>query len=113
MVKDLKHIIMNRKIEVWGTVEFENELGEIDYTIAKIKTIWASIVPQTGSLQKTQAETILTNTTHKIIVRYGSGKDIKESDFIMFREKRFDIKFILNPYFKDETLEIFTEQVLE
>lgn len=104
---------MKHKIDIWGNVEFTNELGETDYTIAKIKTIWASIVPQTGSLQKTQAETILTNTTHKIIVRYLSGKDIKESDFIMFRDKRFDIKFILNPYFKDETLEIFTEQILE
>ena len=104
---------LRNKIDIWGNVPFINELGETDYTTAKIKTIWASIVPQTGSLQKTQAETILTNTTHKIIVRYLSGKDIKESDFIMFREKRFDIKFILNPYFKNETLEMFTEQVLE
>lgn len=104
---------LNRRIDVWGNVAILNELGETDFTTAKIKTIWASIVPQTGALQKTQAETILTNTTHKIIVRYDSGKDIKESDFIMFRLRRYDIKFILNPYFKDETLEIFTEQVLE
>lgn len=103
----------DKRIEIWGKVEFENELKEVDYKDGYIKTIWASIVPQTGSLQKTQAETILTNTTHKIIVRYGSGKEIKENNFIMFRKKRYDIKFILNPYFKDEKLEIFTEQVLE
>jgi len=109
----MSKIKYDKRIEIWGNVKFTNELGEIDYTTAKIKTIWASIVPQTGSLQKTQAETILTNTTHKIIARYLSGKNIKDSDFIMFRERRYDIKFILNPYFKDETLEIFTEQVLE
>ena len=104
---------MNRKIDIWGKVPFINELGEDDYKNDFIKTIWASIVPQTGSLQKTQVETILTNTTHKIIVRYASGESIKESDYIIFRKRRYDIKFILNPYFKDETLEIFTTQVLE
>ena len=104
---------LNKRIEHWGKVPFVNELGETDYTTAKIKTIWASIVPKTGSLEKTQAETILTNTTHKIIVRYLSGKDIKESDSIKFRGRKYNIKFILNPFFKDETLEIFTEQVLE
>ena len=112
-IKDLKHNVYNRKVDVWGNVTFINELGEVDYTTAKIKTIWAKIVPQTGSLQKTQAETILTNTTHKIIVRYLSGEFIKESDFITFRDKRYDIKFILNPFFRDEFLEIFCEQVLE
>jgi len=104
---------LNKRIEHWGKVPFVNELGEQDYKDGYIKTMWASIVPKTGSLEKTQAETILTNTTHKIIVRYLSGKNIKESDFIMFRERRFDIKFILNPFYKDEYLEIFTEQVLE
>lgn len=106
---------LNKRIDIWGKVPFENELGEQDYKEGYIKTIWASMVPQTKSLQqeRTQAGTILTNTTHKIIVRYGSGKNIKESDFIKFRKRRFDIKFILNPFFKDEYLEIFTEQVLE
>ena len=107
-IGELKH-----RIDIWGNVPFINELGETDYTTAKIKPIWAKIVPQTGSLGKTQAETILTNTTHKMIVRYLSGKFIKESNFIMFRGKRYDIKFILNPFFADEFLEIFTEQVLE
>ena len=109
----MSKIKYDKRIEHWGKVKFINGLGEDDYKDGYIKTIWASIVPQTGSLQKTQAETILTNTTHKIIVRYLSGKNIKESDHIMFRLRRYDINFILNPYFKDETLEIFCEQVLE
>jgi SPP1 family predicted phage head-tail adaptor len=109
----MNEIKYDKRIEQWGKKTFLNELGENDYKDGYIKTIWASIVPKTGSLEKTQAETVLTNTTHKIIVRYLSGKAIKESDFIMFRSRRYDIKFILNPFFKDETLEIFTEQVLE
>jgi len=113
---------LNKRIEIWGKTEIENELGETeienelgetDYTEAKIKTIWAAIIPQTASLQKGQVETILSNTTHKIICRYNAGKDIKQDMFIMFNGHRFDINYILNPYFKNESLEIFASEVIE
>ena len=103
---------LNKRIELWGKVEFTNELLETTYRDNKIKTIWAEVVPQTGSLQRAQAETLLSNTTHKIIVRYGSGKDIKEDMWFIFREHRFDIKYILNPYFRNEKIEIFVEEVI-
>lgn len=105
---------LRHRIEIWcDNIPFINELGEDDFKPDKIKTIWAAIVPQTGSLQKQQADTLLSNVTHKIIVRYGAGKDITQDMYIMFRKQRFDIKYILNPYFKNESLEIFVEQVIE
>jgi SPP1 family predicted phage head-tail adaptor len=99
------------RIDIWGKVEFENALGETDYSYEKLRTIWAAMVPQTGSLQKQAADTILSNVTHKVIIRYSS--DIKQDMYIMFKGQRFDIKFILNPYFKNESLELFVEQVIE
>ncbi len=104
---------LRHKIDVYGKVTVTNELGETDYTYDKIKTIWASIIPQTGNLQKQQTDTILTNVTHKIVTRYNSGKEITTDMYFMFQGKRFDIKFILNPYFKNETLEIFVTEVIE
>ncbi|QEK13723.1 head-tail adaptor protein (plasmid) [Crassaminicella thermophila] len=104
---------LRHRIDVYGKIEIENELEEVDYIDSKIKTIWAAIIPQTASLQRGQVETILSNTTHKIIVRYSAGKDITQDMYIMFRGKRFDIKYILNPYFKNEFLEIFCEEVIE
>lgn len=104
---------LKHKIEVWGRVEFENELLETDYTDSLIKSIWAEIIPQTGSMSKRQGvETIMTNVTHKIIVRYNSGKDIASDMWLMYRGHRFDIRFILNPYFSNESLEIFCEEVV-
>jgi SPP1 family predicted phage head-tail adaptor len=102
---------LSHRIDLWGKVEIENELGEKDFDYAKLKTVWASIVPQTGSLQKQVADTVLSNVTHKIIVRYTS--DIVQDMHIMFRGQRFDINYILNPYFKNETLELFVVQVIE
>lgn len=111
--RDIKIGDLRHKIEIWGKRPVENELGEEDYADYKIKTISAVIIPQTSKLQIQQANTVLSNTTHKIIVRYGSGKDIAQNMHIMFRGYRFDIKYILNPYFKNEWLEIFAEQVIE
>lgn len=105
-IGDLRH-----RIDIYGKTKIENELGEVDYSFGKIKTIWASIVPQTAKLLTQQAETILSNTTHKIIIRY--DKDITQDMYIMFRGKRFDINYILNPYFKNESLEIFCSEVIE
>jgi SPP1 family predicted phage head-tail adaptor len=105
--------LLRHRIEIWGRVKTKNELGETDYIPARIKTIWAAIIPQTGKLQNGLVETILTNTTHKIICRYSAGKDITPDMYIMFRDQRYDIKYILNPYFKNESLEIFVEQVIE
>lgn len=107
----MKHDLTKR-IEVYGNVTYVNEVGEESERFEKIKSIWAAIVPQTGSLQRQQADTILTNVTHKIIVRYSAGKDITKEMKIHFKGHIFEIKYILNPYFSNETLEIFVQEVL-
>lgn len=106
---------LNKRIEIWGNVKFINELGENDIKAAlvKAKPIWASIIPQTASLQKQPGNTMLSNVTHKIKVRYSAGKDITQDMWIMFKGHRFDIKYILNPYFANQFLEIFCEEVIE
>jgi SPP1 family predicted phage head-tail adaptor len=103
----------NKRIDIYGNLSVENELKENEYNFSKIKTIWAAMVPQTGSLQKQEAETILANVTHKIIVRYSAGKDITKDMQIYFRNSKFEIKYILNPFFRNETLEIFCTEVME
>lgn len=103
---------LNKKIEVHGNNVNENELGEVSYRFEMIKSLYAEVIPQTGSLRNTQAETILTNVTHKIIVRYNSGKFITKEMKIVFKNHTFEIKYILNPYFSNQTLEIFVEEVV-
>lgn len=126
---------LNRRIEVWGKIPTENELGADDFLPGKIKTIWAKIVPQTGKLQsQSNANTLVANTSHKIIIRYGSGKDIKNDNWLMYFENkvdsdtyaesaiknqnskvghRFDINYILDPFYNHETLELFCTEKIE
>jgi len=103
---------LNRKIDVYGKIEYENEAGETSVKHGKVKSIWAQVMPQTAVLQKQQADTILTNATHKIVVRYTAGKDITHDMEIKYKNHLFKIKYILNPYFSNETLEIFVEEVI-
>lgn len=68
---------LRNRIDIYGNVKFTNELEETSYKFIKVNTLWASLIPQTGSLQDQAADTILTNVTHKVIVRYSAGKDSK------------------------------------
>ncbi|PEB56238.1 head-tail adaptor protein [Bacillus pseudomycoides] len=104
---------MRHRIDIYSNIKVTNELNEKDCEWIKIKSVWAAIIPQTGHLQKQVAETILTHVTHKIIVRYESGKDITKDMKIKFNGNQFEIKYILNPYFKNETLEIFCQELME
>lgn len=110
---------LRHRITIWGKTKSSNEQGKTVYIDTAIKTIWAEVVPQTGKLQRQQAETILTNVTHKIIARYHKEIDEayqnehnKKSMFIIFNKHRFDIKFILNPYFRNASLEFYVEEVI-
>lgn len=103
---------LRHKIAVYGNTKVKNELGESTYKFGLIKEMYAEVVPQTGALIKQQADTILTNVTHKIIVRYIAGKDITKDMQIHFRGHRFEIKYILNPYFENKTLEIFVQELM-
>ncbi|HBJ01673.1 phage head closure protein [Lysinibacillus sp. UBA5990] len=105
---DLRH-----RIEILTNQKAKNELEETIYMFLPVKKIWAAIIPQTGSLQKQVADTVLTNVTHKIIVRYNAGKDISKDMRIGYKDHEFEIKYVLNPYFKNETLEIFVQEVLK
>jgi SPP1 family predicted phage head-tail adaptor len=104
---------LRNKIDIYANTKIVNALGETSYKFEKVKSIWSSVIPQTGKLQNQQAETILTNVTHKIIVRYSAGKDITKDMKILFRGHRFEILYILNPYFKNEVIEIFCQELID
>lgn len=105
---------LRSRVEVWGNVKGVNELMEVEHREGLVKSIHAEIIPQTGSLQRQPGiETQLSRVTHKAIIRYHAGKDITQDQWLMFRGQRFDIRFILNPFMKNEKLEIFLEQIVE
>jgi len=104
--------VFGHNIEIWGKKKETNSLNQTVYTDKVIKTVWASIVPQTGRVLTAPADTILSNITHKIIMRYSAMPDIQNEMWFKYKDKRFDIEFILNPYESNTYFEIFVRQVI-
>lgn len=109
----MDNVIANHRVELWGNVKAENELMEESNKPTKIRSLWADIIPQTGSLGKRENGTLLSTVTHKLIVPYLSGKDIASDMWFEYKDHRFEIRYILNPLFSNEVLEFFLEEVIE
>ena len=103
---------LNKRVEVWGMVEVVNDLYETTHRPQKIKTTWAAIIPQTGSIG-TREGTQFSKMTHKILVRYATGKNILNTHFLMYAGRRYDVLYTLNPYEANKEIEIFVSEVLE
>lgn len=101
---------LNRQAKVMtrGKATEKDALGQYPIVDKEVCTVWCGVVPQTGSmLSGRQAETILTRTTHKVVIRYRD--DIMPEMWLMIDGVRYDILYILDPYLRHETLEIFCE----
>ena len=70
--------------------------------------VWCGVTPQTGSLLTGRpAETVLSRTTHKVTIRYRPG--ITADMWLEIGGEPYDILYILDPYLRHETLELFCE----
>lgn len=101
---------LNRRAEIWknGVSSTKDALGQYPQEDQKVTSVWAGVVPQTGSmLSGRTAETQLTRTTHKVMIRY--RKDVTPDMWLVIDGQRYDILYILDPYLRHERLEIFCE----
>ena len=95
-------------IKQLGTSTEKDALGQYPAIEKAVATVWCSVVPQTGSLLAGRsAESKLTRTTHKIVLRYRA--DLQPDMWLEVAGTRYDILYILDPYLRHETLEVFCE----
>ena len=88
--------MLNKRVEVWHTVKstVKDRLGQYPQEDELYRTAYAGVIPQTGSLLSGRtADTTLSRTTHKIVIRY-------------------NILYIMDPYLDHERLEVFCEVLL-
>lgn len=103
---------MNKRVELWQRQKLSqtNEAGQEQYQDAKVATFWAQLRPQTGSLLSGRtAGTAISKTTHKVICRYRTG--VGADMWLLYGGQRYNIIYVLDPYEKHQTLEMFCEVV--
>lgn len=106
--------MLNRRVEIWRQARSDerDKLGQRPKVDELYATVWAGVIPQTGSLLSGRtAETTLSRTTHKILLRYRD--DIVPSMWVKVDGVRYDILYILDPNLDHERLELFCEVVID
>lgn len=95
-------------IKVMGTGVEKDESGQYPAEEQTVARVWCQVVPQTGSLLSGRpGETALARTTHKIVIRYRKG--ITPDMWLEVEGEKYDILYILDPYLRHISLEIFCE----
>lgn len=104
---------LRNRIDVYGKIEFENELGEKDYRYDKIKSIWAEIIPGTGSVQTSEGNTTYADVSHKIVIRSNAIAKLTNDMYFIYQNQRYNIKYF-NPNYKyRDSIEILCSLVVE
>lgn len=104
---------LNCRIDVYGKTQIENELGEIDYTYSKIKSVWAEVAPLNGTVKPLQGETQYVEISHKFTVRANSIPNLSNDMYFMFGGQRYDIKYFQPNYKHKNSIEIMCGLVIE
>lgn len=103
---------LNNRIDVYGKVEFINELTEKDYRYEKIKPIWSKIIALNGAVKDGEGNSQYADITHRITIRVGAIELTKDMYFI-YKGQRYDIKYF-NPNYKyKDRIEIMASLVVE
>ena len=101
---------LNTPAQIWknGVDAEKDALGQYPQQDILVAAVWAGVTPQTGSLLSGRAaDTAVTRTTHKVILRY--RPDVTPDMWLVIGGVRYDILYVLDPYLRHERLEAFCE----
>ena len=95
------------KVEVWSNVEYENELGEKDYSQQKIKSIWAEIKPVNGAIKTITGDIIQVDMKYKITIRSNSIRELKNNMYFIYQGQRYNIDYSIPNFKYKDSIEIY------
>ncbi len=105
LASDLRHRCVIKRLAQGAE---KDALGQYPAAEEMVAKVWCGVTPQTGSLLTGRpAETQLSRTTHKVTIRYRRG--ITPDMWLEIGGEAYDILYILDPYLRHETLELFCE----
>lgn len=104
-IGDLRHRITLQKLEM-----VQNAYGEMTETWTDVSTVWASVNP-ISAREFFQAETVNSEITHKILIRY--RENVKPSMRVKFKDRIFFIQSVINFNEKNEALQLMCKELVE
>lgn len=98
---------LNNKIEVWGMIECENELEEVDVQPNKIKSIWAEIKCTTGNVKTVTGNILQVDIKYKITIRSNSLKELTNDMYFMYKGQKYNIDYSIPNFKYNDSIEIY------
>lgn len=95
---------LNKRITFCRYTESVNELKQTVQQLEPYKTVWASVEPLKGR-EYLEAQKVQPELTYRITTRY--HRDIAPDMIIKYQGRELNIQNIVNPYERDEKLEIY------
>ncbi|GIW49202.1 MAG: head-tail adaptor protein [Caloramator sp.] len=104
-IGDLRHRVTLQKLEM-----VQDSYGQPTETWTDVATVWAAVNPISGR-EFFQTETINSEVTHKILIRYMQG--VKPAMRIKFKDRIFNILYVINFEERNETLQLMCKELIE
>ncbi|WP_052101098.1 phage head closure protein [Clostridium haemolyticum] len=103
--------ILNKKVSLWAFIEEKNEVEDTILKLKEIKNkLYARIEPLRGK-ETLENNKIEAEQVYKVTIRY--RKDINTNMFIKYKNRLYNINYILNPYELNERLELMCTERIE
>lgn len=99
---------LNKRIEIWGYQEVENELGGHKVALQRKAEVWAEIHPVRG-IEFLEYYQDSNSLQYKITIRYRAG--LTEKDVLVRGEHQFEINSIIDVDFQHIALEIYCTEL--
>ncbi len=100
---------LKHKITFQELSQNKNEYGELEGTWNDIKTVWAEVKPVTGR-SFFSAQQVNSEITHQVIIRYTKG--IQPKQRIQFKDRVFEILYVMNFNESNEALQIMCKELM-
>lgn len=101
---------LNKRITIERLTRKKHENGEIIEDYEVFKTIWAEIKPVSGN-QFFVAKQINSEISHNVYIRYRS--DLNPSMRIKFKDRAFEILYLMNVNEGNQLMQIYCKELLK
>ncbi|MEG1683090.1 MAG: phage head closure protein [Oscillospiraceae bacterium] len=104
---------LRNRVEIFQRVAGENALGELCYTYAPIRKIWAQIIPLSGTREPVAGGVERVAVTHRVIVRRGSLPELASDMRLRYRGQDYEISYFYPNYQANGWLDLFCRLVVD
>lgn len=101
---------LNKKVKIQSLTNLKNEYGELEEVWQDLKEVWAEVKPLTGR-SFFSAQQINSEITHSVIIRY--IKDMKPSMRVMYRDRFFEILYIMDFNEENKALQLMCKELVK